>query len=74
MATCVSKVKEAGTYSANFDGSKLSGGIYFYTIKAENITATKKTLTHEIREALSLYNSFRMCSLCTRKIQFTQKT
>ncbi|MDP1676771.1 MAG: YCF48-related protein [Bacteroidota bacterium] len=42
VATLVSEVKEAGTYSATFDGSKLSSGIYFYTLRAGNFTATKK--------------------------------
>jgi len=44
VATLVNEVKEAGTYSATFDGSKLSSGIYFYTLKAENFTAVKKLL------------------------------
>ena len=42
VATLVNEVKEAGTYSVTFDGSKLSSGLYFYTIKAGNFIATKK--------------------------------
>ena len=42
VATLVNEVKEAGTYSVTFDGSKLSSGLYFYTITAGNYTATKK--------------------------------
>ncbi len=42
VATVVNEMKEAGTYSATFDGSKLSSGIYFYTLQSGNSTATKK--------------------------------
>ncbi len=42
VATLVNEVKEAGSYSAQFDASKFSSGIYFYMIKAGNFTATKK--------------------------------
>jgi hypothetical protein len=36
--------KTAGTYSTTFDASKLSSGIYFYTLTSENFKATKKML------------------------------
>ncbi len=42
IATLVNEVKEAGSYSVQFNASHLSNGIYFYTIKAGNFTATKK--------------------------------
>ena len=42
VATLVNETKEAGTYSATFNGSKLSCGIYFYTLRAGNFIATKK--------------------------------
>jgi len=42
VASLVNETKEAGTYSAKFDGSKLSSGIYFYTLQSGNFTATKK--------------------------------
>jgi hypothetical protein len=42
VATLVNEVKEAGAYTATFDGSELSSGIYFYTFKAGNFVATKK--------------------------------
>ncbi|MBI2430182.1 MAG: T9SS type A sorting domain-containing protein [Ignavibacteriales bacterium] len=42
VATLVDEVKEPGTYSVRFDGSKLSSGIYFYTLQTGNFTATKK--------------------------------
>ncbi|MEO8232121.1 MAG: T9SS type A sorting domain-containing protein, partial [Ignavibacteriota bacterium] len=31
-------------YEANFDASKLSSGIYFYTLSAKNFTSTKKMI------------------------------
>ena len=36
--------KTAGQYSQVFDSANLSSGIYFYTLKAENFTQTKKML------------------------------
>ncbi|MFZ4622155.1 MAG: T9SS type A sorting domain-containing protein [Bacteroidota bacterium] len=44
VATVVNEVQEAGNYTAQFDGSKLSSGIYFYTLHAGQFTATKKLL------------------------------
>ena len=41
-ATLVNEMKEAGSYSVQFNASHLSSGIYFYSIKAGNYTATKK--------------------------------
>jgi hypothetical protein len=38
------QVFEAGVYDYNFDGSKLSSGIYFYTIKTDKFSQTKKML------------------------------
>jgi len=35
---------EVGNYSYEFNASKLSSGLYFYTIKADNFVATKKML------------------------------
>lgn len=40
----ISDVKEAGNYSASFDASHLSSGIYFYTLKANGYSLTKKML------------------------------
>ncbi len=42
ITTLVNEEKPAGIYAVNFDGSKLPGGIYFYTMQAGNLTATKK--------------------------------
>ncbi|HTY12478.1 MAG TPA: T9SS type A sorting domain-containing protein [Bacteroidota bacterium] len=44
VATLVNEVKAPGSYTATFDGSKLSSGIYFYTLRAGSFTATKKML------------------------------
>lgn len=44
VASLVNGAKEAGSYSATFDGSSLSSGIYFYTLRAGNSTSTKKLM------------------------------
>ncbi len=44
VATLVNEQKPAGTYEYNFDASHLSSGIYFYTIKAGDFSATKKMI------------------------------
>ncbi|MGB4852698.1 MAG: T9SS type A sorting domain-containing protein, partial [Ignavibacteria bacterium] len=40
----VNEVKTAGYYSVSFNASSLSSGIYFYTLSADNFTATKKMM------------------------------
>ena len=42
MITLVNETKEAGKYSVNFNASKLTSGVYFYSIKAGNFRDTKK--------------------------------
>ena len=42
IATLVNQRQSPGNYSVQFDASKLSSGIYFYTLRAGNFTATKK--------------------------------
>ena len=42
VATLVNEVKEAGTYSAQFDGAKLSSGIYFAKLSSSGKTQIRK--------------------------------
>ncbi|MBK8552939.1 MAG: T9SS type A sorting domain-containing protein [Ignavibacteria bacterium] len=44
VASLVNEVKTAGYYTYNFNASNLSSGVYFYTISANNFTATKKMM------------------------------
>ncbi|MDP2303901.1 MAG: T9SS type A sorting domain-containing protein [Ignavibacteria bacterium] len=44
ISELVNTVKEPGNYSASFDASHLSSGIYFYTLKANGYSITKKML------------------------------
>ncbi|MDP4115816.1 MAG: T9SS type A sorting domain-containing protein, partial [Bacteroidota bacterium] len=42
VKTLVNAYKSAGDYSVNFDGSKLSSGMYMYRITAGGYTAARK--------------------------------
>jgi len=42
VATLVNENLSAGSYESNFDGSKLTSGIYFYRIETENYSEVKK--------------------------------
>ena len=42
VVTLVNETKSAGKYDVNFNATNLSNGIYFYTIKTDNFTYTKK--------------------------------
>lgn len=42
VATLADKYHEAGYYTAEFDGTSLASGIYFYRITAENFSVVKK--------------------------------
>ena len=44
VAVLVNQEQTAGIYTSNFDASNLTSGIYFYTLKANNFTATKKLM------------------------------
>jgi hypothetical protein len=44
VASLVNEVKEAGSYSVNFNASELPSGIYFYTLTSGNFNSTKKLI------------------------------
>ena len=44
VTTLVNKTQEAGHHTVQFDASKLSSGVYFYSIKAEGFLASRKML------------------------------
>ncbi|HJY63906.1 MAG TPA: T9SS type A sorting domain-containing protein [Ignavibacteria bacterium] len=44
VTTLVNQVLNAGKYIADFDASSISSGLYFYTLKTDNFTETKKML------------------------------
>ncbi len=44
ISTLVNTLQDAGTYSVQFDASKLATGIYLYTLETGKFTVTKKML------------------------------
>jgi hypothetical protein len=44
VATLVNQTQSAGKYDIRFDASNLSNGVYFYTIKTDNFSSTKKMI------------------------------
>jgi len=42
VATLVNEVKEPGTYTVQFDGSKLASGVYLYRLQAGDFVQSKK--------------------------------
>lgn len=44
VSSIVNEIKEAGTYSVEFDGTNLSSGTYFYRISSGTYTAVKKLI------------------------------
>ncbi len=42
ITTIVNEYKQAGTYQLKFDASNLPSGVYFYELKANNFSLTKK--------------------------------
>ncbi|HMS32741.1 MAG TPA: T9SS type A sorting domain-containing protein [Ignavibacteria bacterium] len=44
VMTIVNEIKQPGIYKAEFDGSSLSSGIYFYTINKQGFTDTKRMI------------------------------
>jgi photosystem II stability/assembly factor-like uncharacterized protein len=44
VTTLLNESKEPGEYEIEFDGSKLSSGVYFYTLRAGDFSASRKLL------------------------------
>lgn len=44
IAELIKEIKNAGTYSVSYDASKLSSGVYFYTLKINNRTFTNRMI------------------------------
>jgi hypothetical protein len=44
LVTLVNKEMEAGSHEAQFDGTKLSSGVYFYRLSAAGDVQTKKLI------------------------------
>jgi len=44
VATLVDDEQPVGVYEATFNTSELTSGVYFYTLKTENFTTTKKMI------------------------------
>jgi len=44
VVTLVNQTMQPGTYSVDFDGTKYSSGIYFYVIKTESYSDTRKMI------------------------------
>ncbi len=42
VETIVSEFKSAGSYTVEFNASNLTSGVYFYTLRTDDFTATKK--------------------------------
>jgi hypothetical protein len=42
VQTLVNENLSPGIYEVDFDGTNYSSGVYYYTLKAENFTQTKK--------------------------------
>jgi len=44
ISSIVNEFRQAGEYTVNFNASKLVSGVYFYTLKTESFSATKKMM------------------------------
>jgi hypothetical protein len=43
----VNEEKSPGQYEINFDGQKLTSGVYFYTLRSEGFIQSKKMIRME---------------------------
>jgi hypothetical protein len=44
VATLVNDELNSGTYEVTFDGSKLSSGVYYYTLQNDNVIYDRKKM------------------------------
>jgi len=44
VTSLVNQRLSSGTYNVNWNASDVTSGVYFYTLKTENFTETKKML------------------------------
>jgi hypothetical protein len=44
VSILVNQKQNSGTYSVNFNGSNFSSGIYFYTLKINEFSQTRKMI------------------------------
>jgi hypothetical protein len=44
VATLVNEPQQAGTFDVLFSGSNLASGVYYYQLKAGDLTSTKKLM------------------------------
>jgi hypothetical protein len=44
VAVLVNEKKEAGRYTAEFNGTNFASGVYFYKLEAGSVTSTKRML------------------------------
>ncbi|MBS1493217.1 MAG: T9SS type A sorting domain-containing protein [Bacteroidetes bacterium] len=47
IATLLNEIKQAGSYSIDFNASQLSSGIFFYRLETEGFTETKKMVVQK---------------------------
>jgi len=44
VATLVNEVKQAGSFTTDFDASKLPSGVYFYKLQSGDFVTSKKMI------------------------------
>ncbi len=55
VATLFNGVQKTGNYTATFDGSRLSSGVYFYRLQSDKFAGTKKLVLINSNEEFQLY-------------------